>query len=264
MIHVRSIDRSQEQLFPLFGTQLAMYWMQQQRKHVPSDFQALQITKGNIMFRNQTSQTQRPKTFRNSKRGAGRVLGIFLAASGLILAVSAANADGTPYSTRQPAAHARQPGVAAWNVQRQAVNRINNIRHVADSRAAQTRIRQQLGRPWFATPRVQVQLGAPVYATPNRSRSNAHSGSVEYLSELGFNAVASYPQGLQVVSVAGHGVAANLRLEPGDVVLQINRCVVNNSHDVRSALRNVHDGNLEFLIRDVRTGRVDIRTTHLQ
>jgi len=216
------------------------------------------------MYRNQTTQTQRTSTVRNANRNMCGGISTFLIASGLILVTSLATAGESPYFGRQSAAYGRRPGAAAWNIQRQAIDRVNAVRHVADSRAAQTRIRQQLGRSWFATPRVNVQLGQP---TPPDVRLQSPGHGVIRIHELGFDAVAQYhdgrPQGLQVVRVAWQGVAADIGLEPGYVILQLNGYSVHDSQGVRQMLRNTYGGELQFVIRDVRTGRTDVRNAQL-
>jgi len=219
------------------------------------------------MGRHKTMRIQRWNSAQNTCHGVVGVFGIFMAASGLILVSATAGAGEPALFGRLPAEYGRQLGAAALNAQRQVIARVNAVRQVADSRAAQTRIRRQLGRSWFATPQVPVQPGPPTPPASVTPNLISPEYGVVHVRELGFDAVANdrygQPDGLRVVHVAWHGEAAEVGLEPGDMILRINGYRVHDSHDIHHVLRHVRDGHLEFVIRDVHTCRVVVRTAHL-
>ena len=193
--------------------------------------------------------TQLTSIVRNAIRRPVAKFAFILAAGSALFAVSSANAA-------PPASYfGRQSSSFAQNLQQQA---INTMQQFSNPRFAQTQTRQ----PVFVSPQAAPTVRAkPFYPAP--SNGYHHNGHVLHIHELGFDAVPTHHHGLRIVHVSWHGLANDIGLECGDVIYQINGHSVCSERDVRHAIHHSHHGDVEFVFRDVRTGRTKVRTACL-
>lgn len=201
----------------------------------------------------------------------GLGLAIALAAISLLLVSTEANAQGSAYFGRQSAAYNRSPVNAVRNIQQQAINQIISVRQIADSRTAQAYVQKQRGNTLYPAPRAAVQVGSPVapavvrggpaYGVPSRGYNRGCR--VIHIHELGFDATPIHGRGLRIVHVSWHGIASDIGLDRGDLLLQINGHHVCSRDEVYHAIHHAHHGDLEFVFRDARTGRIKVRTACL-
>lgn len=205
------------------------------------------------MHRTQTQPARFASIVRNTIRRPLAKLAVVAAASSALLTVAAANAA-------PPSSYFGRPSISVGQNLQQQLNGIK--RTFAVPQVAQSQGRPQLGNSWYVAPQAAPSVRATPYYPAQGSGYHNH-GHVLHIHELGFDAVENHHHGLRIVQVSWHGVASDIGLEPGDVIYQINGHSVCSEHDVRHAIRHAHHGDLEFVFRDVRTGRTKVRTACL-
>jgi hypothetical protein len=106
-----------------------------------------------------------------------------------------------------------------------------------------------------AQPLVQIGIGMPAVQPPSQV----------FLPKFGFQSYNLSGIGDRITFVDCHGLAAEMGLEPGDIVLRLNGMPLNYHGAWNDALTHaIYDGGVVTLaIRDVNTGAVVHRTTYL-
>lgn len=106
-----------------------------------------------------------------------------------------------------------------------------------------------------AQPLVQIGIGMPAVQSPSQV----------FLPKFGFQSYNLSGIGDRITFVDCHGLAADMGLEPGDIVLRLNGMPLNYHGAWNDALTHaIYDGGVVTLaIRDVNTGAVVHRTTYL-
>ena len=104
---------------------------------------------------------------------------------------------------------------------------------------------------------------APTLAAPPAKALLLTPGESYGLPKFGFSSSTIYGYGEQVVHVRYGSRAAQLGLEPGDVILSLNGYSLTYPGSWNDALSNaLYDGNfIRLKVRDVRTGHVYFRET---
>jgi membrane-associated protease RseP (regulator of RpoE activity) len=109
-------------------------------------------------------------------------------------------------------------------------------------------------------------LVAPAFAAGPANRLLIAPGEPYGLPKFGFSSSTIYGYGERIVSVRPFGRAAQLGLEPGDVLLSLNGYRLTYSGSWNDALsRALYDSNgyVRLTVRDVRTGSVRVRETYV-
>ena len=94
----------------------------------------------------------------------------------------------------------------------------------------------------------------------------SHDPYCEVLPKFGFNSYNIHGVGERVTRVRWGGLASQLGLEPGDVILAMNEFALTYHGAWNEALRDAmqfHGGEVELVVRDVRTGSIAYRTAYV-
>jgi hypothetical protein len=106
---------------------------------------------------------------------------------------------------------------------------------------------------------------APASAAPPQNKLLFAPGEPYGLPKFGFSSSTIYGYGERIVSVRFGSRAAQLGLEPGDVLLSLNGYKLTYSGSWNDALsRALYDGNyVRLKVRDTRTGNIYFRETYV-
>lgn len=88
----------------------------------------------------------------------------------------------------------------------------------------------------------------------------------EVLPKFGFNSYNIHGVGERVTRVRWGGLASQFGIEPGDIILAMNEFALTYHGAWNDALRDAmlyHDGEVQLVIRDVRTGSIAYRSAFL-
>lgn len=117
---------------------------------------------------------------------------------------------------------------------------------------------------------LMVGLSLSAFVTKSKAASPPNAlllapGEPYGLPKFGFSSSTIYGYGERVVFVRPGGRAAQLGLEPGDVIVSLNGYRLSYSGSWNDALsRAIYDGGLvQLRVRDVRTGSIRLRETYV-